>query len=426
MLRFRGALALLVVASTGAALAAPSPAAAQNAPLEFEYLIGSGEVTITQFDCNPSGTSTVTIAATGAAGGPYPGVFEETIVLTGGAQTFGTGELLRADAAFRIVSGDTVITGTKQLIPSQESFYEFYCSSTPAAECDDVSVFAAAPNQALRYEAEIRGPDGTSHDQGNAEFQVSSEGVECAGEQQFSSGYFEEFFALSLPSSEPATVTLSPAADVNPVDTYHTVTATVLDESGQPVRDAVVRFAVTGASSAIGDCRTDANGQCDFTYQVSTFPGEDAIAAYVDVNANAAQDAGEPTGAATKTIVLPISTRGRTTGGGRAVRNQTLNPGELTFAVTARSSESELRGECAVVDQVTGTKVNCLDVIAYVQHGNQATIYGHGTVDGVGTLYRIYVIDNGEGGTPGDYFTIQTASGYVAGGPLTDGNLQVR
>jgi hypothetical protein len=67
----------------------------------------------------------------------------------------------------------------------------------------------------------------------------------------------------------------------------------------------------------------------------------------------------------------------------------------------------------------------CLDVIAYVQAGNSATFYGHATVNGVDTLYRIHVADASKSGA-GDVFTFTTATGYSIGGTLTEGNLKVQ
>jgi Bacterial Ig-like domain (group 1) len=92
---------------------------------------------------------------------------------------------------------------------------------------------------------------------------------------------------------------LSPPTDTNPAGTPHTVTATVSDFGGRPVPGVTVRFTVTGANSASGQCTTGANGQCQFTY-TGTHAGLDTITAYADSNNNSTQDAGEPMGTATK------------------------------------------------------------------------------------------------------------------------------
>ena len=98
----------------------------------------------------------------------------------------------------------------------------------------------------------------------------------------------------------PNTLTLSPAADSNPVGTSHTVTATVRDVAGNPVPEVTVRFSVTGANSASGSATTNASGEATFTYTGNN-AGPDAIHAFADTNNNGMQNAGEPFGDATKT-----------------------------------------------------------------------------------------------------------------------------
>ena len=97
----------------------------------------------------------------------------------------------------------------------------------------------------------------------------------------------------------PNTLTLAPPTATNTVGTPHTVTATVRDFGGRPVPGVTVRFTVTGVNPTTGQCTTGVNGQCTFTY-TGTHAGPDTISAYADSNNNSAQDAGEPTGAATK------------------------------------------------------------------------------------------------------------------------------
>src|SRR5918996_1440081 len=98
----------------------------------------------------------------------------------------------------------------------------------------------------------------------------------------------------------PATLTLSPTADTNPVGTQHTLTATVRDIAGNPVPGVIVRFSVTGANTASGSATTNASGQATFTYTGNN-AGVDQIHAFADTNNNGMQNAGEPFGDATKT-----------------------------------------------------------------------------------------------------------------------------
>ena len=102
---------------------------------------------------------------------------------------------------------------------------------------------------------------------------------------------------------DPATLTLSPSELSGPIDMPHTVTAAVVSASGQPLRDVIVRFSVSGAVTTDGDCTTDAAGQCAFTYDGPSTAGTDTIAGFADTNRNGVRDAGEPDGSATKTWV---------------------------------------------------------------------------------------------------------------------------
>src|SRR5687767_14096720 len=132
---------VLLFAVAGILVAAVTPAMATS--VEFEYLLGD-EVALQELNCDPNGTSTATFVVSGIAGGPHPGTFESIIDVTAGSQRFGSGELLEVNESFRIVSGDSVITGTKHLIPSQDTFYPFQCSAVQSGECEDVSAVADA------------------------------------------------------------------------------------------------------------------------------------------------------------------------------------------------------------------------------------------------------------------------------------------
>jgi hypothetical protein len=101
----------------------------------------------------------------------------------------------------------------------------------------------------------------------------------------------------------PATLTLTPPAATNPVDTQHCVTATVEDAAGNPVPNVTVRFSVTGSVTTGGSDTTDANGEATFCYTGPTSPGADAIHAYADNDNSGTQDVGEPFGDATKAWV---------------------------------------------------------------------------------------------------------------------------
>jgi hypothetical protein len=101
-----------------------------------------------------------------------------------------------------------------------------------------------------------------------------------------------------------ATLTLSPNAATNPVNTQHCITATVKDAFGSPAQ-ATVNFAVTGSVTATGSATTDANGQAPFCYMGPSQPGSDTITAFADTDVSGVQDPGEPGATATKGWALP-------------------------------------------------------------------------------------------------------------------------
>jgi hypothetical protein len=107
----------------------------------------------------------------------------------------------------------------------------------------------------------------------------------------------------------PTTVSLTPSAATNPLGANHTVTATVLDRSGNAVAGQVVEFRVSGTNRASGSATTDDNGAVTFTYTGTGVrddgtPGRDDITAWVDLDGNGVQDPAEPSDVATKTWVL--------------------------------------------------------------------------------------------------------------------------
>lgn len=227
----------------------------------------------------------------------------------------------------------------------------------------------------------------------------------------------------------PAALSLSPAADTNPVGTSHTVTAAVLDAAGQVVPSVIVRFGVTGSVTASGQCTSGATGQCSFSYQGPQLPGADLISAFADTDGDGVWDqclvalgcAGEPDATATKAWVLPTSTAGQANGGGQI---QSAAGDKISFGFYGKSAGG-LQGSCDVVEH-GGRMIKCLNVTALLLGGNQATIYGTATDDGAPTTYVIHAVDNADPGKGVDTFSLQTASGFSASGTLTAGNVQVQ
>jgi hypothetical protein len=229
----------------------------------------------------------------------------------------------------------------------------------------------------------------------------------------------------------PATLTLDPAADTNPVGTSHTVTATVEDSAGDPVEDVIVRFTVTGSVNTSGQCTTDMDGQCDFTYQGPDLPGEDDIHAYADSDGDNTQDPGEPTGEATKTWVLPQSTPGcevTISEGGRIVA---ANGDKATFGGHVKTRSGTPSGQQHYRDHgpaqpMSVMSINVLSVVCSPDR-TEAEIFGEATVDGTGSFdYRIRVEDHGEPGKGVDSYWIQLSNGYDSGRQtLRAGNIQI-
>lgn len=117
------------------------------------------------------------------------------------------------------------------------------------------------------------------------------------------------------------------------------------------------------------------------------------------------------------------STPGHSNGGGQ-VTGATGDP--VTFAFHARSKNGVLTGGCNVLEHATQRHLKCISVTRYVQAGNAVTIRGLASDNGVPTLYVIEAVDNGEPGHESDEFSIQTGTGFVAGGVITNGTVQVR
>jgi hypothetical protein len=420
------------------AVVLPQSAQAQTPPSLTGETFGGSAFTF-NVQCNPEGTSSFTFHASGLreAFGPYPGTFtmdasgtfaEGTAPIPG---SFGldAGPTLTFDETFTIdsPSTNTTIAGQKHFTPTVIPGLSWcgHFENVNALGLTGVTGDGANVNATTNYEATINSPEGTFIDRGTAPVSIIEAEFTYTGGDSNLLGYGQFFFSTEIVPAGPATVMLSPTAAVNNVGTSHTVTATVTNASGNPVSGSTVLFNVQGADNASGSCTTSASGQCSFTYQGPSLPGADLITGCADANGNNAADPDEPCGEATKAWILPTSTTGQVTGGGQILN--ALATDKIAFGFNAKSSSTGVKGECTVVDPSTtkNTKIKCLDVTTLVQTGTHATFFGHATVDGTATTYRIDVDDLGEPGAGKDTFKIQTDSGYVAGGTLKNGNIQV-
>jgi hypothetical protein len=190
------------VVAVAIGLAGPlAPAgAATTATLEGEFLISTsgfpGDTLQFQAQCDANG-GTFTASASGTAYGPYPGTFQEqmTIVL-GAPDTTGNRPVLDAHATFQITSGDTQITGTKQLVQGIPQVGT--CPTTspdPIPGCSQ-TVFQAFP--LVQYDATIQGPSGSTSDSGTAQMTgVANDINGCATIGNTHMGQITDAFILS-------------------------------------------------------------------------------------------------------------------------------------------------------------------------------------------------------------------------------------
>ncbi len=216
---------------------------------------------------------------------------------------------------------------------------------------------------------------------------------------------------------------LVPKNGTNAVGSTATFQATATNAFGNPVTDATIRFSTTGSIATSGSCVTDSTGQCSFNYQGPQLPGADAVFAYADTNVNAELDQTEPAATATQAWLLPTTKNGQVTGGGHIAGSQL--PHDVAFGFVAKSDDSGVSGQCAVVDPGNNTQVKCISATVVTTDGNSATIFGDATINGQPTTYRIDITDAATPGTGNDTFALVTQSGYSVSGTLTSGNIRL-
>lgn len=430
-----GCSVLAIFALSGVATAAPAVPS-----LEGETLQATGQLFDHAATCDPSGSSTIAFHWSGLATGPYPGTFTEDGVVTIGPQTafgagrfgFALGQVTQFDASFTIVSPAGTVTGSKHLIApvpanpfplvEDQQYPQNTGLCTTFTNLDILGLIGASGDATdlratLHYEANVTSATGGT-DSGLS-FVEAIEATAQSGISSAGTGAASETFPISDAAPQPQLLTVSPVTATNPVGSSHTVTATVATATA-PVAGVTVHFTVTGADNLSGACTSGADGQCNFTYQGPALPGADLIQAYADSNGNGVQDPGEPTASATKAFVLPLSTGGEAHGGGRV---DMPGVGRIAFEFHAKSKDLA-HAKCTVVS--ANVKVECLDATALVITPTHATIFGSATVNGVATNYRIDADDLSEPGAGRDTFKIQTDSGFVAGGTIASGNVQIK
>jgi hypothetical protein len=438
----------------GGLLAVPSAVAADPVlPPAFDELFTAnvpfalsdsptGTISNFQADCNEGGVSTFSFTVTGLATGAYPGSFSEDVTYSfdssvnagvpDDGEAFASGRLLSYEASFEVVSGDTIVNGSKQLVAGLASTTSAECLESPDVRSAAVRAF---PVLALSYQAIIDTPNGDYSVAGSSGLEhvldYTPSDPDAPGRTPhgfFGQEYVSDGTPPQLIGPGPATtLILSPPAATSEVGTDHSVTATVRDASGDPAAPTAVLFTIAGSTTTTGSCSTGVDGTCTFTYAGPRLPGADSIMACADVNSNGACDPAEPTGEATVAWLLPVgSADGKVTGGGQIPHTSDPNQ-KVAFGFQVQNVNGTLKGNCSVIDQspVRNIQIKCVDVSTLVTTGTRATFFGSATVNGVTTTYRIDVDDIAEPGRDADTFRIETSSGYTASGVLSQGNIQV-
>ena len=114
------------------------------------------------------------------------------------------------------------------------------------------------------------------------------------------------------------------------------------------------------------------------------------------------------------------STPCKVTGGGF------ITASKHNFGFNAQySSSGGAKGNVNYLDKNTGRHLQGADVTGVACSGNDATIRGTGTWNGIAVSFTVYVTDNGEPGRA-DTFRIVLSTGYAAAGTLSaGGNIQI-
>jgi hypothetical protein len=419
------ALAALAVAAPAAEAQGPPTLSGENFQAFLNFFGGdespTGNLDVTG-QCDPNGPSTFQFTAEGPATGPYPGTFQESGTFTLTAPLSGpVRNIASFEATFTIDSPLGEVTGRK---------FQTAEPAVPASSCTDNGDFTIVNTQAevASYEATLPAATGTVRERGTTAPVVHKQHHITTGSPD--TFLFSESFAGGSPIPPgPTTVTVTPPAATNEIGDQHCVTATVRDENAMPLAGVSVVFEVSGANPQPAQTKvTDANGEAQFCYTGFT-PGEDVIKAFADTNGNGSQDAGEPSGVASKTYVIPPSTEGCGTSvtAGWFVAD---NGDRATFGGNAKALLPALtQGEQEYQDHGPATELtfHSLQTLSVVCAQNRARIFGIGRVDQTQPVhYRIDIADNGEP-SDADTYRIRLSNGYDSGEhTLLGGNIQVQ
>jgi FIMAH domain/HYR domain len=329
-----GMLVCLLGLGSGAAVAAAPPAVLPGTVLLA--IASDGDQYDFNIDCQPESTSTIQFSVTGDAiawFGGLEGSFEEQGTVTFDA----TGHVNSFSSTFTINASDgSVVTGTKELDTSEGAgFSTGVCGTDPPDAC-----FASTSPIDLRYTATTptRTETGTARYEGVDAYQPT-----CGGATD--GAFWEEFLATDDPPPEPTTLTLEPESAVKVVGQPHTITATLLDQYGDPLQDYLVRFSVSGAATGEGSCIIDVLGQCDFIFEGLASPGTVTITACPDAHGDGSCETPPIATATAEYVVREPPTI--TTGGDLTIEATSPAGTPLDYEVTATDPEDgELPVNC--------------------------------------------------------------------------------
>ncbi len=322
-------------------ITATTAGVATSATASIQWILGGGILMLTPTNSSPAINTTVTLTATleQANGDPIAGV---PIYFNVSGQNYRVASVTsdaNGVATFQysstLTGSDTVLayadfdrSGTQTAGEAANTAYVNWVASTSAglalapssqtvttgsqASVDASLTVASASGVQIRYV--VTGPNATSGTvttdlNGNATISytgssagtdtmsayadLNGNGSQDAGEPTASATVTWSSSSLALVPSSQSLTTGAPAS----------VTATYHNANGSS-SGATVRYAVSGANTTSGSLTTDTNGNATISYS-GTNAGSDTISAYVDVNNNGVQDAGEPSDTATVTWTAP-------------------------------------------------------------------------------------------------------------------------
>ncbi len=188
-------------------------------------------------------------------------------------------------------------------------------------------------------------------------------------------------------SASSPNFSLSPVNTSVDLNTSQTITATVRDNSGNPLSSQTVRFTVTGANPSGPVNRvTNSSGVATYTY-TGTTAGTDTVTAFADSNHNNTQDSGEP-GASTSITWLTYKLA-------LSVSDSTASVGS-NQSVTATVTDTNGDPAEGIAVHFTVSGVNPTSGVRTTGSNGQATFSYTGSNTGVDTI-TVYADVNSNG-----------------------------